>query len=349
MLQLSDLDYDLPPSLIAQHPPAERDGARLLVVHRADGRLEDRRFPELPALLQPGDLLVLNDTRVIPARLRVTKPATGAVIELLLVEELGPNDWSALTRPARRVRPGTIVRVDHPSAPFDAEIVERGEGGACRVVFHCDGDMRRLLWEVGAPPLPPYIKRAEPDEADRTRYQTVFARHDGAVAAPTAGLHFTPELLAALADCGVQTAYVTLHVGLGTFLTLTDARLRSGRLPEERFVLSPGAAAALNAARTEGRRIVAVGTTVVRLLETVYDPEAAVPFAAGDGRTSLFIQPGDRFRAVDALITNFHLPRSPLFALVCAFAGPELTQRAYAHAVAEQYRFYSYGDATLIC
>lgn len=347
MLQLSDLDYTLPEELIAQHPLAERDAARLLVVRRDRDTLEDRAFADLPALLTPGDLLVLNDTRVLPARLRAVKPDTGAQIEILLLEEVGPNEWTTLVRPGRRVAEGTRLRVAPEVAGVDAVVTAVGTGGERRIAFRCEASLRDLLDRLGEMPLPPYIKRPSPNPADRARYQTVFAAHPGAVAAPTAGLHFTPPLLEALARRGIQVTYLTLHVGLGTFLPLTDEHIAEGRLHEERYGVPAETAAALNAARTEGRRIVAVGTTVVRVLETLR--AAAAEFRAGEGRTRLFLKPGDVFRAVDAMITNFHLPRSSLYALAAAFAGPDVLRRAYAHAIAERYRFYSYGDATLLC
>lgn len=349
MLTLDDLDFSLPEERIAQQPLPERDASRLLVVHRETGEFQDRRFGDITSLLSPGDVLVVNDTRVLSARLRAVKPATGADIEVLLLEERDTNEWDALVRPGRRAPVGTVLRFQHESLSVTGEIAAAGEGGERRIRFHCEGDVAALLDDLGEPPLPPYIKRPAPDPADRDRYQTVYARYAGAVAAPTAGLHFTPELLSRVKAQDVLVAPVTLHVGLGTFEPLQERHLATGRLHGERFTVSADSAAVLNAARRDQRRIVAVGTTAVRVLETVYQPHAAEPFRAAEGRTDLFIRPGYTFRAVDAMVTNFHLPRSSLFALVCAFAGRELMHRAYAHAVAAEYRFYSYGDATFLC
>ncbi len=348
MLTLADLDYVLPEARVAQHPPAQRDDARLLTVDRARDAIADRRFPELVDFLQSGDVLVLNDTKVLPARLVGHKPATGARIELLLLEERAPNEWDVLVRPGRRVSAGTRLEFGDGPARLAGEVLGDAEGAVRRVRFHCEGEVGRLLEHLGTPPLPPYIKRPTPDPLDRDRYQTVYARHPGAVAAPTAGLHFTAALLAEIRHRGVAIAPVTLHVGHGTFQPLADAHLQADRLHAERYELSAPTAATLNACRRAGGRIVAVGTTSARVLETVHAPDGAEPFTASTGRTDLFIRAGYRFRAVDALLTNFHLPRSSLFALVCAFAGGALMRRAYAHAIAARYRFYSYGDATFL-
>ena len=329
--------YQLPPELIAQYPRPRPEDDRLLVVHREGGVLEHRRFGDLPALLREGDLLVVNDTRVIPARLRGRKP-TGGQVEVLLLHPLGEDgQWCALVR-CSRPRPGTRVRIA-PELALEL-VAPQGRGWRVRVEAH--GDLRALLERYGQVPLPPYIRRP-PEEVDRQRYQTIFARREGSAAAPTAGLHFTPELLERLSRRGVELASVTLHVGGGTFLPLRD---EEPQLMPERFEVPAEAVEAVARARGRGARVVAVGTTVVRALESAVGPEGTL--RPGRGWTDLFIQPGHRFRCVDALITNFHLPGSSLVSLVCAFGGEELVRRAYQEAIARRYRFYSYGDAMLI-
>lgn len=349
MSLLADLDYTLPQELIAQHPLPRRDAARLLAINRGAGTYTDRDIGALGDYLHEGGVLVVNDSKVIPARLLGRKAATGASVEVLLLEECAVNVWEALVRPGRRVRPGDLLCFNRGAAELEAEVVGAGDGGLRRLRFHGEGNVGRLLDAIGAPPLPPYIKRAAPDAADRERYQTVYAREPGSVAAPTAGLHFTPALLAGLRERGINIVSVTLHVGLGTFQPLQETHLQSGRLHEERFRMSAETAHTLNAAKAAGRRIVAAGTTTMRVLESAWADNRAEPFSAVAERTSLFIRPGYRFRTADALLTNFHLPGSSLLALVSAFAGLHLIRRAYAHAIAERYRFYSYGDATLIC
>jgi len=343
-VHLHELDYALPPAAIAQTPAEPREAARLLVIDRAGGGLADHAFLELPDLLRPGDCLVVNDSRVIPARV-FAEDAGGRRIELLFVEPLAPARWRALVRPGRRCRTGVELRVG-------------GEGGArlrvaaveadgVRVVERLDGPVDDLLRAWGLPPLPPYIARhAKPGPEDVERYQTVYARRPGSVAAPTAGLHFSDDVLARLRAHGIEIHPVTLHVGPGTFRPIKAVRVEDHVLPPERAVVPPETARAVNVARTEGRRVVAVGTTVTRALESAVGDDGLV--RPMDGRAGLTIQPGHRFRVVDALLTNFHLPRSSLLLLVFAFAGRELILRAYAHAVAAGYRFYSYGDATLI-
>jgi S-adenosylmethionine:tRNA ribosyltransferase-isomerase len=352
-------DFDLPPELIAQHPIRPRDAARLLVV-RAAG-LEDRGVLDLPALLRPGDLLVLNDTRVLPVRLYGRRGA--AAIEVTLTEPvaheaqaaaLGEDEgdrpagaalWRAFARPARKCRPGD--RLDF-TAELVAEVVGRGEGGEVTLRFRGDAtDLAEGLRRHGAMPLPPYIRRPRGGEVrDLEDYQSLFAKREGAVAAPTAALHFTPRLMTALAARGIDHAFLTLHVGAGTFLPVKVADVRDHEMHAERFELGVGTAARIDRARAAGGRVVAVGTTVLRTLETIADATGKMVPAAG--ATRLFITPGYRFRAVDLLMTNFHLPRSTLFMLVAAFAGLERMQRAYAHAIAGRYRFYSYGDACLL-
>ena len=344
-MQTSDFDYELPAELIAQEPAVQRDASRLLVVFRATGTFEHRRFADLPELLRAGDLLVLNDTRVMPARLFGCKPS-GGKIELLLLEECGPNEWAALLRTgSKRPQPGTVLTLADGAAR--ATLLTMGEQGRVTIRITSALSIPDLLERHGLPPLPPYIARPIPRAADRERYQTVFARTPGAVAAPTAGLHFTPELFQGLENRGIHRAFVTLHVGLGTFRPVTTERAEDHHMEAERYSISPETAARIETTRQAGGRIIGVGSTSVRTLETVA-AEHAGRMVATEGRTSLFILPPYRFRAVDALITNFHLPCSTLLMMISAFAGRELIQRAYAEAIRERYRFYSYGDAMLL-
>ena len=354
-MRLADFDFNLPEDRIALRPASPRDSARLLVV-AADGDLADRHVRDLPDLLAPGDALVFNDTRVIPARLRgVRHRDEGAVlVEATLVRRLSPSRWSALAKPGRRLRPGDRIVFGESAdracflGALDATVAEKGEDGEVTLVFDLAGpDLDLAIAERGAMPLPPYIAaRRREDEQDRADYQTVYAREDGSVAAPTAGLHFTDALLAALADRGVSEHFVTLHVGAGTFLPVKAEDVAQHRMHPEFGEVSAATATALNAARAAGGRIVAVGTTALRLLESAADEAGRVRAFAGE--TSIFITPGYRFRTADALMTNFHLPRSTLFMLVAAFSGLETMRAAYAHAIAEGYRFYSYGDASLL-
>ncbi len=340
-MDLSAFDFDLPPERIAQHPARPREAARLLAV---GATLADRHVGDLPALLAPGDILVSNDTRVIPAQLAARRGA--ARIGITLDRPLADGTWHALARNARRLRPGDTLAFD--GAALTATVAARDPDGGVRLAFSLTGEaFAAALRAAGQLALPPYIARpAGPTPDDAADYQTVFARADGAVAAPTAGLHFTPALLAALDARGVGRATVTLHVGAGTFLPVRDGDPAAHRMHPERGVLDQAAAAAINAARAAGGRVVAVGTTSLRLLESAAGADGQVhPFA---GETSLFILPGYRFRAVDRLLTNFHLPRSTLFMLVAAFAGLERMQAAYRHAIVTGYRFYSYGDACLL-
>jgi len=336
-MRLGDLVYELPPELIAQEPAAERSEARLLVL---DGdALAHARIADLPAWLRPGDLLVLNDTRVIPARVRGRRPSGGR-LEVLLCEPRGGDRWDVLVKGAPRVGERVLF------ASGEGEWAEdQGDG---RWSLRLDVGSSVLAWldTVGEIPLPPYIRRpGGPTEADRVRYQTVFARTPGAVAAPTAGLHFSPGLFAALAARGVERTFVTLHVGPGTFKPIRNDDLDGYRMAPERVVLGGEAVAAITRARAEGRRVVAVGTTVVRALESAAADGALVP---RQGEAHLFIAPGHAFRVVDALLTNFHLPRTPLLAMVAALAGWDRIRAAYEVAVHARYRFYSYGDAMLI-
>jgi S-adenosylmethionine:tRNA ribosyltransferase-isomerase len=351
---VSDFDYNLPPELIAQEPLAERGGSRMLVVDRETGGWGHRRFAELPEYLRAGDVLVLNDTRVLPARL-VTRRATGGRAELLLLRPVEGNVWEALARPAKRLRVGTALEF---GGRLTATVVAHRAEGLVQVRLKYEGELAEVLEEVGLTPLPPYIRRPgqEADraheQADRARYQTVYAATPGAVAAPTAGLHFTPEMLAGLEARGVAVARLTLHVGLGTFRPVTVERVEEHRMHAEHYRVSEAAAALINERRAAGGRVLAVGTTVARTLETVADPSTGSGQAgcvqAGEGWSEIFIYPGYRFRAVDMLLTNFHLPRSTLLMLVSAFAGPELVRGAYEAAVEEGYRFYSYGDCMLV-
>jgi S-adenosylmethionine:tRNA ribosyltransferase-isomerase len=348
---VSDFDFDLPPERIALRPAQPRDAARLLAVSRGDA-ISDHQVRDLPSLLQPGDALVFNDTRVIAARLhgRRDRGETSAAIEATLHKRLGPDRWAAFARPAKRLKAGDeIVFTDAKGGGYlAARVADVGEGGEVILVFAQSGaDLDAAVAKHGAMPLPPYIAARRPeDERDQQDYQTMFAREPTSVAAPTAGLHFTPELMERLAARGVSAHFLTLEVGAGTFLPVKSERVAEHRMHAERGIISAGTASALNAARQAGARVVCVGTTSLRLVESAADEAGTIhPF---DGETDIFITPGYRFRAVDGLMTNFHLPRSTLFMLVCALAGTETMRRAYAHAVASGYRFYSYGDASLL-
>lgn len=341
----SDFEYELPEELIARHPSARRDASRLLVLDRSAGEFRDLRFRDLVGLVPPGDALVLNDTRVFPARLRGRKP-TGASVEVLLLrpEDDAPDGrtWRALVRPGGKLKPGRRVVV----APgFEVAILDSTDDGGRVVRLEGEGDPLELVERHGEVPLPPYLGReAEPE--DRERYQTVYAEHTGSVAAPTAGLHFTRQLLGALEAGGVEIVRITLHVGIGTFRPVDAERPEEHELHAERYRVERRAAATLNRVRERGGAVWAVGTTATRTLETVVD--GAGHFAPGEGETELFIHPPYRFRAVDHLVTNFHLPRSSLLMLVSALAGRERVLAAYRHAVEGGYRFYSYGDAMVV-
>lgn len=345
-MRTSDFDYELPPDRIAQTPIEPRDAARLMVLRRDRDEIEHRRVRDLPDLLSPGDLLVVNDTRVIPARVFGRKARGGGAVELLLLEEVGAGEWDVLLRARRRPRPGDAVELPGGAT---ATMLAEGELGRARVRLETPAPIFEWLERAGVPPLPPYIRRARGDArqaADRERYQTIYAARPGSVAAPTAGLHFTPELFDRLAARGIGRVAVTLHVGLGTFRPVTTENPEEHRMESERYEVSAEAAARINAARAAGGRIVAVGSTSVRTLETVADENGRA--RAATGRADLFIRPGHRFRLVDAMMTNFHLPRSTLIMMVAAFAGRERVLAAYRTAIAEGYRFYSYGDAMLI-
>jgi S-adenosylmethionine:tRNA ribosyltransferase-isomerase len=342
-IDLAAYDYALAPERIAQHPPPDRDGARLLVLERATGDRHHDTIRALPCWLRAGDLLVRNASRVLPARLRGRKQTGGAAQALLLgAAPGGEGRYRALVRARGRLRVGQKFGFGSSSKPCDAELVALGKGGEAVLAFAPGVDP----YAIGETPLPPYIRREAPLEQDAVRYQTVFARIPGSVAAPTAGLHLSERLLEALAEAGVACADVVLHVGPGTFRPVREEDLRLGHLHSETFELSEQTAERVAATRARGGRVVAVGTTSARVLETCARPDGSVE--ARRGETDLFLRPGGRFRAVDALLTNFHLPRSSLLLLVAAFAGREPVLAAYAEAIRAGYRFYSYGDAMLI-
>jgi S-adenosylmethionine:tRNA ribosyltransferase-isomerase len=359
---VNEFDYQLPTELIAQAPPLDRAGARMLELERNSGTFKDLQFKDVPTILRRGDLLVLNNSKVFPARLFGRRSGARAQpissrnpaarqflsgqVEVLLTQQTAANEWQALVRPGRKVAVGEHLTFGEKE--LQAEVVARGEFGERTLRFDAPDEERffALVERLGHVPLPPYIDREDKPE-DRHRYQTVFAQQRGSVAAPTAGLHFTPEVLAEIHRRGVELAEITLHVGLGTFQPLRHELVEQNRLHRERFSVSANAAAAINQAKAESRRVVAVGTTTVRTLE--YSAlQHGGRVEAGEGEAEIFIYPGFRFQMVDALLTNFHLPKSSLLMLVCAFAGKENVLRAYEHAVAEGYRFFSYGDCMFI-
>lgn len=338
-MHLSDFAFDLPPQLIAQHPAELRDASRLLHV-KTEGVLTDCALRDLPMLLQPGDLLVLNNTRVIPARLVGRR---GEVQVEVTLHQQRSDEWEVFARPGKRLKVGqSIVFGDD----FGAEILAKNEDGTVLLRFHPEGQLYPMLEKYGRMPLPPYIRRAAKEVVDDERYQTVYARKMGAVAAPTAGLHFTPELFEALKMRGIDHCFVTLHVGAGTFLPVKTEDISQHQMHGEWFEITPETAEKINRAKREGRRIVAVGTTSLRSLEAAAQEDGTVPPLQAE--TKIFITPGYRFKCVDALFTNFHLPKSTLLMLVSAFAGSEEIRAAYKHAIAQEYRFFSYGDACLL-
>ena len=347
-MRTDELDFDLPPELIAQEPSAERAASRLMHYRRDDRTLAHRRFDELPSLLRPGDLLVLNDARVIPARFSLTKP-TGARVEGLFLGESAPGRWDVMLKNLGPPRADVVLRFsDEPD--LAARVIERRAGGEYLIeLVGAREPALTILTRLGRMPLPPYIKRERShdarDDADRQRYQTVYARASGSVAAPTAGLHFTDELFRALDDRGVERRFVTLHVGAGTFKPVTADRLEDHVMHAEAYSIPPETSEALNRARRDGRRIVAVGTTAARALESQPDDR---PFESKTDQTQIFIFPPYRWKHVSALITNFHLPRSTLIALVAAMVGLEEQRRLYRTAIEQRYRFFSYGDAMMI-
>jgi S-adenosylmethionine:tRNA ribosyltransferase-isomerase len=353
-----DFSYELPQELIAQRPAPERDQSRLMVLDRRTGSVGHRRFPDLVTLLRPGDVLVLNNSKVVPARLRGRKAGSVTRFELLLLEENEFNDWWAMVKPGKRAPVGTeitLLNPDHQPAGITGKVIEVNPEGHRRIQFAGAGNILGELDVLGEIPLPPYIARQAPNRLpeDAERYQTVYAEHAGSVAAPTAGLHFTTALLDKIRAAGVPVCYVTLHVGLGTFAPVKAETISEHTMHEERFEITPETARAIHAAKEAGGRIVAVGTTTMRVLESAVDPGTG-RVREGGGRTRIFIYPPFHFRMVDALVTNFHLPCSTLLMLVSAFAAPgdtrgrEMVLAAYREAVRERYRFFSYGDAMFI-
>ncbi len=341
-MEISEFDYPLPEELIACEPAAERADARMALVRRDAGTIEHRVFRHLPEALSRSDLLVLNNTRVFPARLRARREPSGGEIEFLLLRELGEKTWEALARPARRAKPGTSVIFGNR---LKAHIAAAGAEGRRVLAFEAEGDLWRAFEEIGEVPLPPYIKRP-PRPEDKERYQTVYAAEVGSIAAPTAGLHFTEEVLNQMRARGIEIVEITLHIGYGTFQPLRAGKLEEQRLEPESYFIPAEAAEKIESARRQGRRIVAVGTTTTRALESAARGDGPVP--AGAGTADSFIFPGHQFKVISGLLTNFHLPRSTPLLLVSAFAGRELTMRAYAEAIERRYRFYSYGDCMLI-
>ncbi|MDH3528772.1 MAG: tRNA preQ1(34) S-adenosylmethionine ribosyltransferase-isomerase QueA [Acidobacteriota bacterium] len=342
-MRLTDFDFELPEELIAQEPLPERDASRMLVLDRVAGGLSDTSFPAIAEHLEPPDILVINNTKVFPARL-YGDTETGARVEVFLVAELERDLWSVLGRPGKRLKVGKAVRFGEGLL---ARVLEKSDDGRVSLKFEHDGDLETLVDRFGKTPLPPYIKR-EPGriDSDRERYQTTYARSRGAIAAPTAGLHFTEEVLETIRAKGVEIIEITLHVGYGTFEPVRVENLSEHRVSAEKFEISSEASKELEAAKRAGRRIVAVGTTTTRALESAANADGS--FTAGPQTADLTILPGYEFKAVDALLTNFHLPRSSLLILVSAFAGRESVLNAYRHAVRERYRFYSYGDCMFI-
>lgn len=358
-MHISEFDYELPPELIAQEPLAERDRSRMLVVNRGEGAWQDRLFTDLPDFLRAGDVVVINNTRVFPARLLGHRVAAGAAVETFLLTPLGPVssferdghvwqavEWEVLARPGRALRVGASI--EYAGGRLRGQVLEILEEGRRRIRFEAEGNFDQVVDEIGQTPLPPYIKR-EASETNRLvepRYQTIYASRRGAVAAPTAGLHFTPTILDRLRGMGVQIVEITHHVGYATFQPVRVEEVEEHRIEAESYEISEEAAQRINEARRQGYRIVAIGTTSVRALESAADEDGTI--RAERSQTELYIFPGYRFRAVDALLTNFHLPKSSLLMLVSAFGGRELVLGAYRHAVDQRYRFYSYGDCMLL-
>jgi S-adenosylmethionine:tRNA ribosyltransferase-isomerase len=358
-LRVSDFHFDLPEELIAQSPPAIRGSSRMLVLDRTTGTYQDNFFRNLPEILRPGDLLILNDSRVIPARLYATRaglhtqhnsPDPTGRIEVLLTQQLAEDDWTALVRPSRKVQPGERLLFHAPNEPkpvLEAEILTVGEFGERTLRFSPTRDFHAILNKIGHMPLPPYIHRDDNLE-DRDRYQTVFSQQPGSAAAPTAGLHFTPEILTQLKQKGVQIESITLHVGLGTFQPVRAKNLEDIRLHAEHYTLPAATAKAINTALQAGNRIIAAGTTTTRTLEHCAQIAGGEPLTFHSGQTSIFISPGHKFQIVSGLLTNFHLPQSTLLMLVSAFAGKNMVLAAYTHAIEQKYRFFSYGDCMLL-
>jgi S-adenosylmethionine:tRNA ribosyltransferase-isomerase len=344
-MKLSDFDYNLPQELIAQQPLSQRDASRMLVVDRSAGQFSDRLFTDLPSMLHPSDVLVLNNTRVFPARVEGVTD-TGAKVEIFLIRECDGQAgvWESLAKPLRRLKPGRMVNVGDVAS---FEVIEITAEGRALVRPRFDGELFEVLEKIGRTPLPPYIHRGSNDSSDdRERYQTVYARAKGSIAAPTAGLHFTPSILHSIKEAGVTVTEITLNVGYGTFEPVRVDDVDGHKVMPEQYSISDDAANVLNQARSEGRRIIAVGTTTTRALEDSLNNGGK--FKSGSRMAELTIKPGYKFQAIDAMLTNFHLPKSSLLILVSTFAGRELIMKAYEHAVASGYRFYSYGDCMFI-
>jgi len=355
-MRTADFDFSLPPELIAQNPAPKRDESRLLVLHRDGGHVEHRKFPDLLEFFRAGDVLVLNNSRVIPARLRGVNAKTGGKFEILLLEENAPNDWWAMMRPGKNARIGTQIvfrDTNGQATEILATTAEINDEGHRRLQFSGAQDISHELNRLGEIPLPPYIERKVQQAEDKERYQTIFAKTDGSVAAPTAGLHFTPELLEQIRARGVKICFVTLHIGLGTFASVKTQTLAEHKMHKERFEISEKTVRAVNEAKASGNRVFAVGTTSVRVLESVAAQNGG-KLNVFNGKTHIFIYPPFQFQIVDALLTNFHLPCSTLLMLVSAFADPnetrgrEMVLPAYSEAIRERYRFFSYGDAMLV-
>lgn len=341
-MNVSDFDYDLPEELIAQHPSEKRDESRLLVVNRESGEIKHEHFYDIEKYLRPTDCLVLNDSKVLPARLFGTKEGTGAKIEFLLTKRIEGDVWETMVRPGRRLKDGDrVIFADD----FCAQVIEKSEGGTRLVRFEYDGIFMERLEEIGSMPLPPYIERRAESE-DKDRYQTVYAHEEGSVAAPTAGLHFTEELLDRIRAKGVKTAYVTLHVGIGTFRPVKAEKVEDHEMHFEEYEISEESASIINRTKKAGGRIVAVGTTSTRTCESAAGDDGLV--RAGHGSTGIFIYPGYKFKVIDSLITNFHLPKSTLMMLISALYDREKILEVYEEAIRERYRFFSYGDAMFI-
>lgn len=339
-MKTDDFDYELPKELIAQTPLKNRNASRMMVLDKNTGEFSDNNFTDLINYLNPGDTLVLNDTKVIPARLIGHKPDTGAVIEVLMLKDLGDDEWECLTKPAKRIKEGTIVKF---SDGLSCKCTFVGDNGIRKYKFIYDGIFLEILDRLGEMPLPPYITEKL---NDKDRYQTVYAKNPGSAAAPTAGLHFTKEYLEKIKEKNVNIAYVTLHVGLGTFRPVSVEDVTKHDMHSEYYILSDEVANLLNKTRENGKRIISVGTTSTRVLETVADSNGR--FKAQSGNTKIFIYPGYKFKGIDALLTNFHLPKSTLIMLISALAGKDNVLNAYKHAVKEKYRFFSFGDCMFI-
>lgn len=348
-MKITDFDYNLPEELIAQKPADKRDSSRLLVVHRDSGKIEHKHFYDIINYLNPGDLMVLNNSKVLPARLFGEKEGTGAKVEFLLIKRIEGDRWETMVRPGRRLKPGDSVMFCQ-SPLLRADIVDYGADGTRIVEFEYEGIFMERLEEVGSMPLPPYIERSS-EEDDKDRYQTVYCKDEGSVAAPTAGLHFTEELLAKAQEKGVELAYVTLHVGIGTFRPVKVEKVEDHSMHFEEYHISEESARAINRAKAEGRRIISVGTTSTRTVESAayYDEErGCMQVKEGSGSTGIFIYPGYEFKIIDSLITNFHLPKSTLLMLISALYDREKILDVYEEAIRERYRFFSYGDAMFI-